>query len=214
MGSRPVTRLYDSTRPRPWSLDAALPVVSAELVSQRVFECREGEGEPYILQAGRARQLARQEQFVSQFSRGKPQRRGWCPQNSRPAKNAAEHLCEGMVGDGVRSDRIDGTDQAVVANRLEEDAEQVVEGDPAHELLAAAEWSPEPEPKRRDHPGEETAAPSKNDPKARQDDPNAGCRGWRSPLLPGAAHVGKEAGARRRFLRQRGVPSIAVVPDA
>jgi hypothetical protein len=72
-----------------------------------------------------------------------------------------------MVGDGVRCDRVHGTDQAVVGNRLEEDAEQVVEGDPAHELLAAAEWSPEPEPERRDQPGEKTAAPSKNDSKAR-----------------------------------------------
>ena len=103
--------------------------------------------------------------FVGQVSRDEPQRRSWCLQNGRPAEDAAKRLREGTVGDGVRSNRVHGTDQAVVGDRLEEDAEQVVEGDPAHELLAAAEWTPQPEPERRDQPGEETAAPGKNDSK-------------------------------------------------
>ena len=150
MASRPVTRLHGGTRQWSWNLGAAIPVVSAELVPQRVFECREREGEPHVLQASRPRQLACQEELVGQFSRDQPQRRRWCPQNSRPAEDAAECLREGTIGDGVRSDRVHGTGQTVIGDRLEEDAEQVVEGDPAHELLAAAERTSQPEPERRE----------------------------------------------------------------
>src|SRR5688500_11864881 len=68
--SSPVTRLYGGTRQRTRSLGASAPIVSAQLVSQRIFERREREGEPDLLQAGRSCQLARQEQFVGKVSRG------------------------------------------------------------------------------------------------------------------------------------------------
>ena len=214
MASKSLNRLNCGMRQGPRNLGAARPAESTELVSQRVFERREREREIHILQAGRPSELACQQELVGQVSRNESQCRSWCLQNGGSAEDAAKRLRECMVGDGVRCNRVHGTDQAVVGDRLEEDAEQVVEGDPAHELLAAAEWTPQPEPERRDQPGEETAAPGKNDSEARQDNPNAGRRGWRGRRLPGSAHVGKEAGARRRFLGQGSVPGIAVVPDA
>ena len=74
-----------------------MPAESAELVPQRVFERREREGETHFLQASRPCQLACQEELVGQFSRDQPQRRRRCPQNRRPAEDAAERVREGVV---------------------------------------------------------------------------------------------------------------------
>jgi hypothetical protein len=97
----------------------------------------------------------------------------------------------------VGGDRVHGTSQTVISDRPQEDAQQVVKIDPAHELLAAAERTPQSEPEHREESGKQTATSGKHDSEARQNDPDAGGRGRRGCLLPGPANSSQEAFTRR-----------------
>jgi hypothetical protein len=91
--------------------------------------------------------------------------------------------------------------------------DDVVERDPAHPLPAAPDAPARAEAERRQHRPERPAARVEDDAGPEGGNPQAEVSRREGRLLPREAHLGQEAGARRRRLVEHLVAAVAVPAD-
>ena len=125
------------------------------------------------------------------------QREGGHRRDRRAAEHAAQRLGQLGVRDGSGRDRVDTGPRGRWLEQAGDDAEQVVERDPAHVLGARADDTAEAQPERQQHLAERAARRAQHDADPRVHDADPGPRGRRRAPLPLDREAAEEVVGRR-----------------
>ena len=131
----------------------------------------------------------------------------------RAREDLSQHFGELPVGDRDRSDGVHRAAQLPGLQRVEDDADKVVEGDPADVLTPAADHAPEPRAERREHPGERPSLRREHDPDPQHYDADPLPRSRLGGRFPLPADLGEKSRAGRTLLGQHVRSPVAVIPD-
>ena len=129
------------------------------------------------------------------------------------AQDSAQRLCKFTIRYGLWRHGVDRSTNRVVNQRVLHDAEQVIDGNPAHVLVPSAENPTGAELEWPQHLCQRSTQRAEDNPDTQMHDPYASLASRRDRGLPRVTYLGKKPASRRRQLIEDLATSIAVETD-
>ena len=156
---------------------------------------------------------AGEQERVRHFAEGDAQGEGRRGQDCRAAQHLPQRPGEFAVGDRLGGHGVDRTAQRLVRQRMPHDAHHVVEGDPAHVLVAGPQHAAHPQLERQQHLRQGAAGRAEHDPNPQVHHADARVAGRRRRGFPAPGHLRQETGPRRRRFVEQRVSAVTVETD-
>lgn len=164
-----------------------------EHVSQGTLELGKTEAITSLQQFSWLRALAPQKEILTHSTQEGTNHGRRDGNHCRPAQDTSQHRSEFGVSHRMRGHGIDGSVQGCIVESAMHDADAIIDGDPAHELVAVAEGAAYSETKRGQHSFEGATAWTQDDAETQLDDTHPTCPGGLGGGFPLTTEAGQKA---------------------
>ncbi len=153
---------------------------------------------------------AGEEDFIGHFTACQAESEAWDREKCRAVELGGECANELLICGWIGGREVNGAGESRRVEEKQDGSRSVLERDPAHVLMSAAEPATEAEAEEGEHPGESALARAEDNTEAEMEDTDAGIDGGFGCCFPMLTALGEKTGAEGRGFVDEFVAAIAV----